>query len=539
MSENKKVYGIDLGTTFSAIAVMDEYNRPSIIPNQEGSHITPSVILFADDGTIVVGEPARNAAVDYPDRIVEMVKRQMGSADWAYEHKGTVYRAEELSSFILRKVVQDAEAQTGEEIKDVVITCPAYFGTSEREATAKAGEIAGLNVRSIINEPTAAAISFGLHKDQDQNVLVYDLGGGTFDVTLIEIRGGQLIVRATDGDYKLGGRDWDVAVMNYLAEQWQELTSSTEQILEDDSAAMDLLQRAEKAKRTLAGMEKTEVRITFGGTSQKIPLTREQFDQLTAHLLEQTISFTKNVLEEAAKNGVGVDQLLLVGGSTRMKQVEERLRQEFGLEIVINDPDESVAKGAAWYGQKLAIDEAIASYIEKWGESSSESAVEAVAQDFSLPASTVEEVTGTTIGSVTSQSFGVYVQEGSTGQMVVANLIFRNAPLPVEASQTFGTLEKDQENAEIRIMENNYDDDKVDPEQSIEKGTASLNLPSGLPAGSPIKITFQLDNEGRLHVEAEEMTGREIVTVDIITESIMSEEELEQAKQRSNTLVIN
>jgi molecular chaperone DnaK len=539
MTENKKVYGIDLGTTFSAIAVMDEYARPSIIPNQEGSHITPSVILFAEDGSIVVGDPARNAAVDYPDRIVEMVKRQMGVADWAYEHEGTVYRAEELSSFILRKVVQDAEAMTGEQIKDVVITCPAYFGTSEREATAKAGEIAGLNVRSVISEPTAAAISFGLHKEKDQNVLVYDLGGGTFDVTLIEIHGGELIVRATGGNARLGGKDWDTVIMNYLAEQWQEVTGSDEQILEDDSAATDLMQRAEKAKKALTGMEKTEVRITFGGASQRIPLTRELFDQLTEHLLEQTIMYTKQVLDEAANNGVSVDMILLVGGSTRMKQVEERLKKEFGLEIVINDPDESVAKGAAWYGQKLAIDEAIQIHKEKWGENSSESAVEAVSKEFGLPVSAVQKAASTTVGSVTSQSFGVYVQDGSTVQMIVANLILKNTRLPMETSQTFGTVEENQPNAEIRIMENNYYDKKVDPEQSVELGTALLTLPRGLPKGSPIKITFQLNIEGRLHVEAEEMTGHETVAVDIKTENIISEAELEQAKKRSSALVIN
>lgn len=546
MSDNKKVYGIDLGTTFSAIAVMDEYGRPSIIPNQEGKHITPSVILFAEDGSIVVGNPALNSAADYPDRIVEMVKRQMGVADWRYERDGTIYSAEELSSHILKKVVQDAEIETGEKITDVVITCPAYFGIPEREATALAGKIAGLNVLSIINEPTAAAISFGLHQEKDQNVLVYDLGGGTFDVTLIEIKDGNLIERATGGNHRLGGKDWDTVIMNYLAEQWQKITGTTEQILDDDCLAMDLLQRAEKAKIALSGMDKTEVRITFGGSSTRIPLTLEEFDQLTAPLLEQTIMYTKEVLSIAEQKEVTVDQILLVGGSSRMKQVSNRLKLEFGIETIIKDPDESVAKGAAWYGQKLAIDEAIKIHYEDWKKNNPQAAesekpdfTEKVSEEFGIPVSAVEKAKNTGTYHVNSQSFGIYAQDSSTNQMIVANLIIKNTQLPAEVTQTFGTVEKDQPNAEIRIMENNYPDKKVDPEQSKEIGNALLPLPRGLPAGSPVQITFKLDDEGRLHAEAEEMTGHQIITVEIKTPNIISPEELEQAMKRSSNLVIN
>lgn len=233
------VFGIDLGTTYSCIAHIDEYGRPATIPNAEGDRTTPSVIFF-DGESRIVGKEAKNNAVLYPDQVVELVKRQMGQSDWVFFYDGKEYTPEEISSYIIRKVVGDAETALGISITDVVITCPAYFGINEREATAKAGEIAGLNVRSIINEPTAAAISYGLHEELDQVVLVYDLGGGTFDITMIDIKSGEVNVIATGGDHHLGGRNWDEIVVNYLAEQWMTITGSGEDPLDDLETVQDL-----------------------------------------------------------------------------------------------------------------------------------------------------------------------------------------------------------------------------------------------------------------------------------------------------------
>jgi molecular chaperone DnaK (HSP70) len=267
------IFGIDLGTTYSCIAHIDEYGRPDAIINAEGDRTTPSVVLF-EGANIVVGKEAKNSAVSHKDQIVELVKRQMGQGDWVFFYNGTEYSAEEISSFILRKVVSDAETALGCTITDVVITCPAYFGINEREATARAGEIAGLQVRSIINEPTAAAIHYGLHAEQDQVVLVYDLGGGTFDITMIEIKEEEINVIATGGDYYLGGRNWDETIVAYLADQWMATTGSSEDPQDDPETLQDLFSKAEQAKRSLSARAKTEVAVTHVGQRQQITLTR-------------------------------------------------------------------------------------------------------------------------------------------------------------------------------------------------------------------------------------------------------------------------
>jgi molecular chaperone DnaK (HSP70) len=538
------VYGIDLGTTYSCIAHMNESGRPVAITNAEGDRITPSVVFF-DGENRVVGKEAKNNAVLYHDRIVEMVKRQMGHSDWVFFYNGTEYTPEEISSYILRKVVGDAEAVLGCKITDVVITCPAYFGINEREATAKAGEIAGLNVRSIINEPTAAAISYGLHQDKDQVVLVYDLGGGTFDITMIEIKSGEINVIATGGDHWLGGRNWDEVVVNYLAEQWKAITGTSEDPLDDPETAQDMFLRAEEGKKGLSARDKADISITHAGRRERITLTREKFDELTAQLLERTIAFTHNMLEEAAKkNFTKFDQILLVGGATRMPQVPERLRREFNLEPKIHDPDESVAKGAAWYGQKLAIGDSIKIIIESWGKNvetvdkaTMEKAQQAVADDMGLLKTSVEKAVEMKITDVTSRSFGIVALDQNNKENVF-NLIHVNDNVPTHATQQFGTVETNQENAEIRIMENIDSGNLVDPGNCQEIGNAILNLPSGLPARSPVEIKFQLDEQGRLHATARELTANRVIEVDIETKRVISQEKLEEAKARSTGLTV-
>ena len=263
--ESKQVFGIDLGTTYSCIAVVDEISgKPYVIPNAEGDVTTPSVVYFEDRDTRVVGKEAKNIAVLETDSVVEMVKRNMGAPDWRWTFDGQDYSAEEISSYILRKVVDDAEVNLGERPKDVVITCPAYFGIPQREATATAGRIAGLNVLEIINEPTAAAISYGLQDDHDQVVLVYDLGGGTFDVSIIEIKDGSVSVVATGGDHELGGRDWDEEVVKYLSQQWMQETGFGEDPSASAETLQDLWRRAEDAKRSLSARTETKVQVSHG-----------------------------------------------------------------------------------------------------------------------------------------------------------------------------------------------------------------------------------------------------------------------------------
>lgn len=536
------VFGIDLGTTYSCIAHIDEYGRPTTIPNSEGDRTTPSVVFFEGQNR-VVGKQAKDVAVLYPNQVVELVKRQMGKPEWVFANEGSEYSAEEISSYILRKLVRDAEAHLDTKITDVVITCPAYFGVNEREATAKAGEIAGLNVRSIINEPTAAAISYGLHEDQDQTVLVYDLGGGTFDVTLIEIKGREINVVATGGNHNLGGRNWDELLVNYLAEQWKAITGSSEDPLDDLETAQDLFLRAEQAKMTLSAREKAEVAVTHGGRRERVAITREKFDELTGGLLENTIKYTHGVLKEAEKKGYAqFDHILLVGGATRMPQVSERLRKEFNKEPRINDPDEAVAKGAAWYGQKLAIGDMIKTKIDSWGGSETAEATkraqQEVADEMGLTLPSVEGYVSRKFKNVTSRSFGVVAFDKDDKERVT-NLIRVNASLPASGTRQFGTREANQESADIRVTETLNSDENVELGDCEEIGKAFLELPGGLPAGAPIQVTFTLDEQGRLHGVAKDLSGNRVVEFDFQTARVISDDKLEEAKTRSTQLVVS
>lgn len=543
----KTVFGIDLGTTYSCIAYIDQYGKATTLANLEGDRTTPSVIFFDGDNR-VVGKEAKNVTMLYPDQVIDMVKRQMGQADWVFFYNGVEYTAEEISSYILRKLADDAEMMSGQPVTDVVITCPAYFGINEREATAKAGEIAGLNVRSIINEPTAAAIAYGLHESQDQTILVYDLGGGTFDITMIEIKKGEINVIATGGDHNLGGRNWDEIIVHYLAEQWSILTGSPDDPLDDMETVQDLFSRAEQAKKALTSREKTDVAVMHSGQRERITLTLEKFDELTANLLERTIEYTKDMLVEAGKKGVShFDQILLVGGSTKMRQVPIRLQPEFGMEPKLFDPDESVSKGAALFGHKLAIDDEIKIKIESMGiaepETASmevvEKARQEVADQLGMALPSLKQYSEMSITNVTSRSFGVEVFNRSTGQMVVSNLIKVNDMVPASTTQQFGTLEDNQQMADIKIMENISSDLEVDPSICEEIGNAQLPLPMGLPADTPIEITFQLDEQGRLHGLARELTHNTIIEVDIQTSRVLSKEQMSEAKKRSTQITIS
>ena len=552
MSEQKPViFGIDLGTTFSCIAHVDEYNRPSVIPNAEGDLITPSVVQFSGNERIV-GKEARNSSPFYPDSTVQMIKRHMGDSAYLFEYEGQTYSPQEISSYIVRKVAQDAAQFTGVDVTDVVITCPAYFGIAEREATADAGQIAGLNVRSIINEPTAAAIAYGLHESDDQVVMVYDLGGGTFDVTMIEIKGGDITVICTDGDHFLGGRNWDEAVVTYLAEEWQKDTGSMDDPLDSFETLEDLFIKAQAAKHALTQREQTDVRVVHLGQVARITLTRAKFDELTQHLLARTIEFTKRVLQVAADRGYDkFDQMLLVGGSTRMPQVTERLQDELGIEPKLYEPDLAVAKGAAVYGHKLALDEEIKiRAADKMGVASETVALDAlpedvlreaqedVAREAGLQVDVVAALSNKTITNVASHSFGVVAWDPSQSRDVVSNLIVRNTKVPADATQTFGTKEANQLSVLIRIVENLSYDKRAEIDDSREIGNAELSLPPMLPAGSPIEVAFQLDDQGRLRMLAKERAGNRDVEVTIQTEGGISAEELAEAKDRRDMTIV-
>jgi molecular chaperone DnaK (HSP70) len=554
-SEYQRIFGIDLGTTYSSIAYMDEYGKPVVVPNSESLPTTPSVVFF-DGESIVVGEVAKESSKLYPHEVVSFVKRSMGEADYLFEHNGRTFRAEEISSFIIRKLVQDAERHLGEKITDVVITCPAYFGINEREATRRAGEIAGYTVRQIINEPTAAAIAYGTMEVTDERVvLVYDLGGGTFDITMIEIQSSAIEVICTGGDHNLGGKDWDDRIVAYLVEEFQNATKTTEDILEDPDTCQDLLLSAEKAKKVLSHRDKTPILITHGGERVKVTLERRKFHEITQDLLERTVALTHEMLEEAKKKGYwNFDEIIMVGGATRMPQVSARIQKEFGTKPRMFDPDEAVAKGAAIYGLKLAMNEGLKRKVVERREKENPQSVketqefeiedvleeveQLVSEDQELRPSDVK-LTRVRVTNVASKSFGI-IAVNSKDEEIVYNLILKNTDVPNVVTKSFGTAVADQEAVSIQIMENDTTDIMTALHEAVEIGTAVLQLPGGLAADTPIEITFKLNEEGRLEISAVEPTAsKRKIDVAIDTRSVIGGEELEAAKARSRQLVVS
>ena len=549
MSEQKlaTIVGIDLGTTHSCMAHVDDTGRAVTIRNAEGHLTTPSVVFFETPKNIVVGPTAKTAMVSDPGKVVAFMKRNMGDGNTTYAIEGETYRPEEVSSSVLKKLVKDASNALGETVTDVVITVPAYFGENERAATETAGKIAGLNVRFIINEPTAAAISYGIDQEDDQVVLVYDLGGGTFDVTMIEVKKKEISVVCTGGEHELGGKDWDDKLINHFASEWGEQTGQPDyDVAEegDEETLNELRLLAEERKHELSAREQVSVRVQIEGERAKVDLSREKFDDLTADLLQRTMEFTHDTLADAKGKGIeDFDRILLVGGSTRMPQVKDRLEQEFpDKEVRIFDPDEAVAKGAALFACRLALGDEVEKEVEKElgdkKEASDEEVAKAeeeakkkVARKLGLPPQKVEKLEKE-IHNVTSKAFGV-VALNEQNEQEVAFLIDRNERVPVDTTMPFGTSADDQETAEIRVMEaeNNT---AAKPDLCNQIGRAIMSLPPGLPRGSSVEITFRINEQGMMEAMAREMTKGDEVPVDIERgDFVMSDE---QVKESSDNL---
>jgi len=536
----KRVYGIDLGTTYSAIAYVDEHGKPVIVPNQESERITPSVVLF-DGESIIVGNTAKESAKVEPDRVVSRIKQSMGDPNFVFHYEGQSFSPEDISSFILRKVVGDAEVALGEKITDVVITCPAYFGTPEREATANAGRLAGLTVRAILNEPTAAAIAYGLEHGEDQTVLVYDLGGGTFDITMIEIKDRLIRVICTGGDHRLGGVLWDEAIVMYLAEQFRTQTGEDADPLDDPEVLNDLFLQTERGKKTLSQRDKAPFRVTHAGHQARVELDREKFEEITKHLMDRTIELTQEMLADACLKGyTRFDKVILVGGATRMPQVRNRLVAELNMEPEIYDPDEAVAKGAALYALKESlldqVEDFLTTKVGLGGKPAKAVDMSAVSEEevtqaldhlekelgFTLTGP-VRELVNTRIVNVLSKSLGVIARNDQSLD-IVYYLLPRNSEVPLERVSDFGTDADNQSAVDIRVMSGERD--SPDPLDCQEVGIASLNLPERLPARSPIRVKFAINKDGRLGVSATDLTGGGSIDVEFQTEAVMNAEEV-------------
>jgi molecular chaperone DnaK (HSP70) len=557
MSESaNKIYGIDLGTTYSAIAFIDEFGKAQIITNSDNERITPSVVFFESEENVPVGRVAKESAKTDPGRVVDFVKRNMSDKDWAFPVDGKSYKPEEISAFILKRLASDANKTGEHEVKNVVITCPAYFGDLERERTRTAGELAGLNVIKILDEPVAAAINYGLNTDsKGKNIIVYDLGGGTFDVTVVSIGSdpekSEISIVCTEGNHQLGGFDWDKRIVDHYVSEFMAKTGSSADILADQEMTYDLRFNAETDKKTLSNRASIKRKVAFEGERTVVELTRDKFNELTSDLFEQTIALTDKVLEQAAAKGITkIDTYLLVGGSTRMPQIKEGVATKYGLTLGENllefDVDEAVAKGAAKAGEiniyQNKVDNKIAEVVGgdiEFHELTPEKQQEVVAEVAKETGKTEEEIytlATTSLRMVATKSYGIRALKN--GQPVVCNLIIKQTPVPTKGSQVFGTAGPNADEIDLVVFVNNESEGDAMIEVSEELGNAVFPLDGNLPEKSPIEITFELDEQGGLTLIGLDKTHNKTITATFKSDGVMTDEEKAEAVAKSKDLVI-
>ncbi|WP_124727843.1 molecular chaperone DnaK [Staphylospora marina] len=483
-----KVIGIDLGTTNSCVAFWDG-GEPVVIPNAEGGRTTPSVVGFSKTGERLVGEAAKRQAITNPDKTIISIKRHMGT-DYKVRIDDKEYTPQEISAMILQKLKADAEAYLGEEVTDAVITVPAYFNDAERQATKDAGKIAGLNVRRIINEPTAAALAYGLEKEGDQKILVFDLGGGTFDVSILELGDGVFEVLATSGDNRLGGDDFDQVIIDWLVEEFKQEHGID---LSGESMAMQRLKEAaEKAKKDLSGVLTTTISLPFlamdatGPKNLERTLTRAKFEELSAHLIERTLGPTRQALSDAGLNPSDIDKVILVGGSTRIPAVQEAIRKLIGKDPSRGvNPDEVVAMGAAIQGAVLN-----------------------------------EELKDIVLLDVTPLSLGIETLGG-----VFTKLIDRNTTIPTEKTQIFSTAADNQTTVDIHVLQGERPMAKDNKSLGRFQLTGIPPAPRGIPQ---IEVTFKIDANGIVHVSAKDKATGKSQAITIQSSGGLSDEEIER-----------
>ena len=492
-----KAVGIDLGTTNSVVAVL-EGGEPTVIANAEGNRTTPSIVAFKSE-EVLVGELAKRQAITNPDNTVRSIKRHIGT-NWKETFEGKDYTPQEISARILQKLKRDAESYLGDDVTDAVITVPAYFNDAERQATKEAGQIAGLNVLRIINEPTAASLSYGLENNEDQKILVFDLGGGTFDVSILEISEGVFEVKSTSGDSKLGGDDWDQRVMDWLVDKFK---SSTGIDLSNDKMAIQRVQEgAEKAKIELSSTSETEINLPFITANDAGPqhllekLSRSEFEKITADLVERTKKPVENALTDAGMKFSDIDHVILVGGSTRMPSVQELVKSLTGKDPHKGvNPDEVVASGAAIQAGVLKGD--------------------------------VKDVL---LLDVTPLTLGVETKGG-----IMTKMIERNTTIPTKRSEVFSTAENNQTQVEIHILQG---------EREMASGNKSLgrftltDIPAAMAGTPQIEVTFDIDANGIVNVNAKDLgTGKE-QAITITGGTALEEDEIDRmikdAEQHAN-----
>ena len=505
-----KIIGIDLGTTYSAVAVVNEHGKPEILVNREGERITPSVVLF-DDEAPLVGSIAKRSAVASPLNVVQFVKRQMGDPTWKFRtESGNSYTPEEVSALILKRLKEDAEALLGETVHDAVITVPAYFNDAQRKATQDAGKIAGLNVLRIINEPTAAALAYGIEKStKNETVLVYDLGGGTFDVTIMKIDKSEIGVLATSGDKNLGGFDWDNVLMQYLNEEFK--SQGGPDLFDDPALEQDLRDKSEIAKKTLSARDKATVFLSAGGKTQSIPLTLDKFNELTEPLLKRTHRIMEMVLEDANLAWDDIDKVLLVGGSTRMRAVPAIVERVTGKKPSMElHPDEVVALGAAMQGAVL--------------QAKNKEGSRALQEQYSI----VE------ISDVCSHSMGVIASDDNDREFN-SIILRKDTAVPCEASEHYQTSVDGQTTIKVQITVG----EDEDPKFVTVRDERMVSLPA-YKKGAPLRVTFRYDVNGRIQVEVFDLTGmKSLGEFEIVDKSQKSVAEVERLAKKMSTVAVS
>jgi molecular chaperone DnaK len=543
-----RVFGIDLGTTYSAIAYIDESGRATVCRNSNNDETTPSVVHFETADNVVVGQTAKDFAVLDSENVVSLIKRRMGESHEMDFH-GTVQTPESISALILRSLVADAASYTGGEVSRAVITVPAYFGAKQREATEKAGKIAGLDVVGILPEPVAAAVHYDLTSGgADKTVLVFDLGGGTFDTTVIRVDATDITVVCTDGATDLGGADWDARLRDHLLQRFTAEANPTEPPDEDTEFLQTLTNKAEEVKKQLTLRESRPVVLQFAGASARLEVSRKEFEEMTADLLDRCVEITRRTLDtlEQKRPGAKIDDVLLVGGSSHMPMVAARLSEAFGWSPKLHDPDLAVAKGAAIFALSRIVYRMQQEAIENAGsadegEREAAKVVKDVAQQYGLSESMVKQLADKRTQGVLSKAFGVRLQRSETDTTeYVQHLAFANDPLPVTGrTLTAHTLHHDQDVVEIALYEQagqvlSEDMSANEPLSDAGQITGIPHQPVGKRAA--IEIDMSISEDGLLVLKArEQSTGRDCrIEVNVG----LSPEALDEAIEASSRITV-
>ena len=512
-------YGIDLGTTNSCVATVDHTGRPVILKSAVGEDTTPSVVYFESPDNVVVGRQAKESAVLAPQLVVEMVKRQMGQ-DVHYTFHGQDHTPESVSALILRELARAAEAEAREEVRDVVITVPAYFGVAEREATRKAGQIAGLNVLDVLAEPVAAALAYQALGEAGgvRHLFVFDLGGGTFDTTVIRIDGDDIQVVCTDGNHHLGGADWDNKIINFLlsgfTSQYPDLDPSG-----DEAFMQDLATSAEQLKKALSATMTRKQTVRFDGSVAQLELTREHLEELTSELLERAMEITERTIATAREKGVDhFDDVLLVGGMTIMPVIAATLRERFGLEGRLQDPHLAVAKGAALFALMRQIK---VSLPDGDAGAPPDSMVQEVADQLGIDPEQVDAMRRKRVATVVPRAFGIKVvdtddplwnTDPARARRYITHLLTANTPLPADtAPETFATVYDNQRQVLLEVWEQAGSVASEEQEHNTRIGEGTLRDLPRRPAGAPFEVVFHMTETGLLKVHGwEAESGSEV-----------------------------